>query len=214
MFNEYCEAHFIEPSEVQAIIEEAKQKLHEAINDEAKNVLGEYKTAKKELETLGVKIRAKEHKIRQLNNELKQLEEKHEAEKYDMPRKYIEKLVRDITGNFAPGDKVWIIDTKCKWEKCDKCKGTKKITATIDGEPHTIECVKCKGYGETRIITKETKETRIENVHLKLCFREDGVGVWTSDSVYIWGREYATDPKKLYRTQEEAEKAMKGDNNE
>ena len=40
--------------------------------------------------------------------------------KYDMPRKYIDTFVRDITGSFAPGDKVFVLDNRARRVSCDK----------------------------------------------------------------------------------------------
>lgn len=212
MFDEYCEKHFIEPSEADMIIEAAKQKLHGVVNAEARKVLEDYKTAQEQLENLNKEIRAKEHDMELIHEELRRLEkELEQTDKYDMPRKYINKFVKDITGNFVPGDRAWIIDTECEWRECDRCNGTKEIEAIIDGKTQTIKCIQCEGRGETRKIAKKIRETRIHNVHLKLCFGEDRVGVWTSDSVYIKGQDWAIRPGDIYSTEEEAEKAMKGD---
>lgn len=207
MFDEY----FVEPSEADMIIEAAKQKLHGIVNAEARKVLEEYKTAQEQLENLNKEIRAKEHDMELIHKELRRLEkELEQTDKYDMPRKYINKFVKDITGNFVPGDRVWIIDTKCEWQECDRCNGTKEIKAAIDGKTQAIKCIQCEGKGQIRKTIKEVKEARIKNIHLTLCFRENRVGVWTTDSVYIKGRDWAIRPENIYKTEKEAEEAIKG----
>ena len=126
-----------------------------------------------------------------------------------MPRKYIDSFVRDTTGYFAPGDKVFIIDETTKSIQCDKCNGEKNIKAIIDDEVNTIQCIKCKGYGVVGETVRTIKETTIDNVHLKLVFKKDRVSLWTRDCVYVRGEEYAVDPKDIFKTYEDAEKSMK-----
>ena len=211
MFYDY-EDILIEPSEVDIIIEETKEKLHGVIKDEAKNIMEEYIKAKEQLAGLSFDIRRKERQKTQLEKDIEELKEEYEhADKYDMPRKYIDKFVRDTTGNFAPGDKVWIIDTNYNWETCDKCQGKREIPAIVDGEEHMVKCIQCNGDGRTRETIEYIKDTRITSVHLRLCFNADKVNVWTSDSVYVKGQDYAVNPKNIYRSKEEAEKAIKGD---
>lgn len=209
MFNDY-EEYLREPSEVDGIIEEMKDKLHSLITDEAKDVMNEYRKAKKEIGELDLDISRKRGRINDLNRMIEELEEKYEyIDKYKMPRKYIDSFVREYTGYFAPGDKVFIIDSTTKRIQCDKCNGEKNIKATIDGEVNTIECIKCKGYGTVGKTVRTIRETTIDRVYLKLGFKEDRVSLWTSDSVYVMGVEYAVDPKDIFKTYEEAEKSMK-----
>lgn len=209
MFYEY-EKYLSEPSEVDKIIEEMKDELHELITDEAKEMMETYRKAENELSDLNGQITRKKRDIKNLQEELKELEEKQiKTDKYDMPRKYIDAFVRDITGYFAPGDKVFIIDNKSKRIQCDKCKGEKKVKAIIEGEEITIECPKCRGYGSVLEYSEAIEEKTIDDVHLKLCFKKDRVRVWTSDSVYVRGQEYAIKPNEIYKTYEEAEKSLK-----
>jgi len=209
MFNNY-EDYLYEPSKANELMEEMKDKLHELITDEAKEIMEAYRAAEGEISELNKQIGRKKVMIRNLQEELKELEERHiKADKYDMPRKYIDTFVRDITGSFAPGDKVFVLDNRARRVSCDKCNGEKKVVAIIEGEESTIECPKCKGYGTVSEGYDIVEEKQIENVHLKLCFQKDRVGVWTSDSVYVRGQEYAVKPERIFRSKEDAEKAMK-----
>lgn len=208
MFYEY-EDYLIEPSEADKIIEEMKDKLHGLITDEAKDMMEDYRNAKEEICVLNREVSRKKIEINTLQQKINELETQYEqTDKYKMPKKYIDSFVRDVTGYFAPGDKVFIIDNKSKRIQCDKCKGEKKVKAIIGGEENTIECPKCRGYGSVSEDSKAIEEKTIEDVHLKLCFKKDRVGVWTSDSVYVRGQEYAVNPNKIYKTYEEAEKSL------
>ena len=48
----------------------------------------------------------------------------------------------------------------------------------------------------------------MRRVDMKLCFEDRRCGRWTSEAVFIRGREYAINPKELYRDKEEAEAAL------
>lgn len=209
MFYEY-EEYLSEPSEVDKIIEEMKDKLHGLITDEAKDMMEDYRNAKEEICVLNREVSRKKVEVNTLQQKINELEIQYEQiDKYKMPKKYIDSFVRDVTGYFAPGDKVFIIDNKSKRIQCDKCKGEKKVKAIIEGEESTIECPKCRGYGVVSEYSKVIEEKTIDGVHLKLCFEKDRVRIWTSDSVHVRGQEYAVNPNEIYKTYEEAEKSLK-----
>ena len=209
MFDNY-EDYLYSSSKADELIEEMKEKLHELITDEAKEIMVAYRKAENELSDLNGQITRKKRDIKNLQEELKELEDKQiKADKYDMPRKYIDAFVRDATGYFAPGDKVFIIDSKSKRVQCDKCKGEKKVNAIIEGEENIIECPKCRGYGTVIDTTTVIEEREIRDVYLRLCFEESRVRIWTSDSVFVRGSEYAVDPKNIFKTYEDAEKSLK-----
>lgn len=208
MFDNY-EDYLYSSSKADELIEEMKDKLHDLITDEAKEIMAAYREAENELSDLNRQITRKKRDIKNLQEELKELEDKQiKADKYDMPRKYIDAFVRDVTGYFAPGDKVFIIDSKSKRVQCDKCEGEKKVNAIIEGEENIIECPKCRGYGTVIDTTTVIEEREIRDVYLRLCFEESRVRIWTSDSVFVRGSEYAVDPKNIFKTYEDAEKAL------
>lgn len=214
MFDNY-EDYLYSSSKADELIEEMKDKLHELITDEAKEIMVAYRKAENELSDLNRQITRKKRDIKNLQEELKELEEKQiKADKYDMPRKYIDAFVRDVTGYFAPGDKVFVLQRKSKRVDCNKCNGEKKIKAIIEDEENTIECPKCKGYGSVSENYDIIEEREISDVYLKLCFGESRVRIWTSDSVYMRGAEYATKPENIFKTYKDAEKALKELSNE
>lgn len=208
MFDNY-EDYLYSSSKADELIEEMKEKLHELITDEAKEIMVAYRKAENELSDLNRQITRKKRDIKNLQEELRELEDKHtKADKYDMPRKYIDAFVRDVTGYFAPGDKVFIIDRKSERVQCDKCNGEKKVKAIIADEENTITCPKCNGYGSVSEHYDTIEEREIRDVYLKLCFEKSRVGIWTSDSVYIRGEEYAIKPENIFKTYEDAKKEL------
>ena len=101
MFDNY-EDYLYSSSKADELIEEMKYKLHELITDEAKEMMETYRKAENELDELSRQVGRKRVILNNLQEELKELEDKQiKADKYDMPRKYIDAFVRDITGYFA-----------------------------------------------------------------------------------------------------------------
>lgn len=210
MFIGDFEDYIIEPSEFEKVVEEMKDKLHDLIKDEAKKMMEDYKQMDEEFIGLKKEVTRKKRELERLEKEIEDMETKYEqADIRDIPKKYMDRIVRYYTGNFAPGDKVFTIEGRSKQIQCDKCQGKRKIKANIDGEEITIECIKCKGYGTITDTSKIIEERTIDDVYLKLGFRKDRVSLWSSDCVYVRGREYAVDPKNIFKTYEDAEKSMK-----
>lgn len=199
-----------EPSEVDKVMEEMKDKLHDLIKDEAKKMMEDYKQMDEEFIGLKREVTRKKRELERLEKEIEDMETKYEqADTRDIPKKYMDRIVRHYTGGFVPGDKVFITDSRSSRVECDKCYGKKKIKAIIDGEETMIECVKCKGYGAITNTTMVVEERVVDSVYLKLGFDKDRVGLWSSDCVYLRGMEYAIDPKYVYRSKEDAEKSLK-----
>jgi len=202
--------YFNEPSEVDKVMEEMKDKLHDLIKDEAKKMMEDYKQMDEEFIELKIEVARKKRELERLEKEIEGMETKYEqADTRDIPKKYMDRIIRHYTGDFAPGDKVFITDSRSSRVKCDKCQGKKKIKAIIDGEETMIECVKCKGYGVITNTDMVIEERVVDSVYLKLGFHKDRVGLWSSDCVYVRGIEYAINPKYLYRSKEDAEKSLK-----
>ena len=127
----------------------------------------------------------------------------------DVPRKYIERFVREATGNFAPGDSVWHLQSKYTTEDCPDCHGSKKVSANISGKEIQIDCPTCNGYGFSRKFRYEVVEKTIESIHLILCFNEERVSYWDKECVYLRGKDAYTDAKYIFSTKKEAEKRLK-----
>lgn len=209
MFIGDFEDYIIEPSEFEKVVEEMKDKLHDLIKDEAKKMMEDYKQMDEEFIELKIEVDRKKMELEKLEKEIEDMEAKYEqADIMAIPKKYMDRIVSYYTGDFIPGDRVFITDSRSSRVECDKCHGKKKIKAIIDGEEIMIKCVKCKGYGAVADTVMVIEEREIDSVYLKLGFHEDRVGLWSSDCVYVRGRDYATRPEYIYRSYEEAEKAL------
>ena len=208
MFRDY-EDIIVDPSEADLVIEEAKSKLHELVKEEAKHMMQAYKVAIDDLDNINKNIRRKQNVLDNLQGKIKELEEEYEKfQKTEMPKRYIDRITRNYTGGYAPGDVVYVVETERRAHLCDTCHGSKVISAVIDGVEQPIACIKCNGRGTLESSNKVIKKSKISSVNFTLCFHEDRVGVWSNDVIYLQGKDWATHPKNIYKTQKEAEEAI------
>ena len=65
-------------------------------------------------------------------------EEFEKAYDFDIPQKYITRIVHNLTGDFAPGDKAYVIQTNESHTKCPRCEGKnaspEETRAALKGE--------------------------------------------------------------------------------
>lgn len=210
MFEEYGE-YFSEPSEVDLIIDEAKEKLNALLTEEVKQTMEQAKAAKKSLEKIQGEIREAKISLGNLVAEHKRQEQKWEnLDQYRMPRQYIKKLVEAVAGDFAPGDTVYAIRTRYGKKDCPMCHGEKTLEGTVTDRPGliTFSCPTCKGLGYLEDRRLYVEETKVTSVDVKLRFRDDRVSYWSNDCLYLGNREYSTRPEDIFHTKEEAEKAL------
>ena len=208
MFRDY-EDIIVDLSGADLVIEEAKSKLHELVKEEAKHMMQAYRVARDDLDNINRDIRRGQSDLVNLQGKIKGLEEEYEKfQKTEMPKRYIDRITRSYTGGFAPGDVVYVVEVERKTHLCDKCNGLKVIKAIIDWVEQPIACPKCNGRGTLESSNKVIKKSKISSVNFTLCFHEDRVGVWSSNVIYLQGKDWATPPKDIYRTQKEAEEAI------
>jgi len=210
MFEDYADC-FDEPSEAEQIIQKAADDLKNLLTEAAKNVVAQAAAAKEELESLQNKIRERKCRLSRIEKELAEAERRSEtAEMHDIPRKYIKRFVREMVGDFAPGDTVWMIEDDeddVEWAECHLCRNRKMIHICAGEVEYDVPCPNCNGSGKVCVRNKIVAEKRISSIRLKLCFG-DGVRYWSKDCIYIEGREYPVPLKSLYKTREEAEAAL------
>lgn len=208
MFEEYEDIY--EPTEADEIYTEAVEKFKSLLSDDVKTIAQKARDAEKELKILQSQIRDKKSALEYAKKELET--KRGEITKYDMhqlPRALVARMVAETTGDFAPGDEVWRIKEEWSYPKCPRCGGEKKLIATLgNGEDALVCCPECDGRGTTSKVKRSIERTTIREVYMRLCFDECRCRRWTSDSVYIRGRESAIDPKELYREEEEAKAAL------
>lgn len=193
-------------TQAESIIRQAADDLQAVLSEKIKEIIQQAKEARSQLEKIRQEIAWNECRIHETELELREAQQKAENfEKLEMPAKYIQAFVRDATGFYAPGDKVFYVKTTCDRKECPICHGKKKINASYEGETFSVFCPKCDGYGSIGIKHPGVVETEIKNVYLKLCFDKYKANYWNTESVFVSGSEYSVDPKRLYRTREEAE---------
>jgi len=210
MFEEY-EEYFYEPSEADTIIDEAKEKLNDLLTEEVKQTMKQASEAKQSLEKLQKEIREAEYRLGNLKLEHQREEKKWEnLDQYHMPRQYIKRLVEAVAGDFAPGDTVYALAVDFQNEECPLCHGNKEVECKIadSQEVLSINCPTCKGRGYRSKRIDYIKERKVSEVHLKLCFDDYRVCYWSSNCIYLDGRDSSTDIKDIFHTKEEAEKAL------
>lgn len=210
MFEEYGE-YFSQPSEVDLIIDEAKEKLNALLTEEVKQTMEQASEAKRTLEQIQREIRKAEYKLGNLKLEHQREEEKWEKlDQYRMPRQYIKKLVEAVAGDFAPGDTVYAIKSKFTAIPCPLCQGRKKVECTVVDRPGSImlTCPTCSGLGRKNELSEYVKECKVSQVRMKLCFDSDRVCYWDKECVFLDNQDYNTDIKNIFHTKEEAEKAL------
>ena len=197
-------------SQAESIIQQAANDLQAALTEKAKAIIQQAKDARAELEKIKQEINWNKVRAHETEMELQEAKKKAENfEKHEMPAKYIQAFVRDATGFYAPGDKVFYVKDTYTRNECPFCKGTARINVQYNGETLSVADPHCKGNGYIAETHYEVIETEISGVYLKLCFEKHRAGYWNTDSVFIPGREYSIKPEHLFRTREEAEKRVK-----
>ena len=138
---EYFEDYEVEPSEVDKIIDEAKNKIVKLVEENAKTELDdEFKRSEilsKRLAEKETLIVQKDFEIDTLNKKIKELTETIQKKKTEMP----------LT-NFNIGDSVYLVETDGKKHsiQCPRCNGTGHVTFMVGDEEIEGKCPICKGH--------------------------------------------------------------------
>lgn len=208
MWEEYEDV--FEPTMADEIYTKAINEFKDLLSEDVKAIAQKARDAEKELKILQDQIREKKSALEYAAKELKAKQDS--ITKYDMyhlPRALVARMVAETTGDFAPGDEVWRIKEDWSYPKCPRCGGEKKLVAKLaNGEDVLVRCPECDGSGTIREVKRSIEKATVSGVYMKLCFDENRCSRWTSDAVFIRGRDNAIDHKKLYREKEEAETAL------
>lgn len=200
-------------SDAEQVVESAKQQLYDILKDDIKSTLKEADSARKELSSMKNELAHARYEAGKWDKKIEEEKARFEkARDFDIPKMYLDRIVRNLTGNFAPGDTVYVIEKKSCYETCPKCKGAKKVDAIIDGETVSVSCPVCDGRGRVDVyFPPSVVEKKVTGVYLRLCFEKDRVCPWNTDNVFLNETDYGVDPKKIYRTSEDARAALKGE---
>ena len=187
------------------IIKKAKDEMCGLLDQEVFDMLEEIDDAKRKLDELETSILIKESRLKELEENIKREEE------YDIsnaPKSFLKRIVKEYTDGYAPGDRVFRIKPEYETVECPMCKGKKKVLAEIDGLTAAVTCPTCSGSGSKRKTRYVVSEDTVSEVHLKLCFHDDRVGIWNNENVFVRGSDFSVRPDKIYRTREEAEEKI------
>lgn len=206
MWDEYYDM-YNEPSELDIIVKEALDKIQENVKEAIKVKLK--KLAKldedvdeksKELSTLKYKLSIAEMELSKVAKEAEELKDK-------IPARYVDRFIHNAIGNFAPGDKVWVVKTKYDSIKCDMCDGIGKVKI-VNSNNNEITCPSCSGRGTTSKLYYVVEEDKVRDIYLKLCFdREHEARYWNKENIYLESiSEYSTDVNRIFETEAEAQK--------
>ena len=206
MWNEYYDM-YDDPSELDMIVEEALSKIQENVKELVKLKLEKLAKLDEDIDEKSNEIVNLKYKLSTAQKNLSEVEKKAEWLEDRMPARYIDRFIHDAIGNFAPGDKVWVVKTKYDSVKCDMCDGTGKVRL-VNSNNTEISCPSCSGRGTTRKSYYIVEEDKVKDIYLKLCFdREHRACYWNKENIYLESNdEYSTDVNRIFETEAEAQK--------
>lgn len=166
--------------------------------------------ARRDFEKMKKKIAAKKLQLKQLKVKVSMAEKEFENDRdYNIPKKHINRIVHNLTGDFAPGDKAYVIETRTNRIKCKFCNEDGKVVAKIGNETYSIVCPICNGFKfldvkDTPVIEEKT----VSSVRVKLCFDKYGVHIWNTDTIFLDNSDFSTNIQKIFHSRQEAEEAI------
>ncbi|MCR8980917.1 hypothetical protein [Brevibacillus laterosporus] len=107
--------------------------------------------------------------------------------------------LQSLTGGYKLGDKVWIVRSEAEQKNCEKCNGSKKVNAIIDGVHEEIKCPSCTfGYQTSWILTP--KEDQIEFITITIERQKTFARYWLERI------DRYLDENEVFKTKEECQK--------
>lgn len=209
----YFDEIFEDADKVKQVIAQAQEELFAMLKSSIKNTLEECAQASQELSTLKQQISKAKLEAQKWQRETEKAEEEFaRASDFDIPKKYIDRIVHNLTGDFAPGDKAYVITTDGNYTTCKRCAGKKKIKAHIGTEMLYVQCPDCDGSGSVYVEgPPRIEEKTVTRVYLRLCFDGKRVAPWNTDNIFLDNSDWATKLKEIYHSPEEAQAALKGE---
>lgn len=176
----------------------------------------EIKKHEDKLKSLKEQIKKEEELLLDMQERTRKAIEKcTDTELNEIPERYLNRILRKASSNFAPGDKVWAVMRDETKTPCPRCKGVGKLVARLDdGEPIEVECPTCY-CGRVWHYSYDFKKYTIEEITLKLEYDEkkDFVFRWRPIGLVeltdINGQSESTGIDGICFTKEEAEHTAK-----
>lgn len=178
---------------------EIHDKIEGEIKRRAEMFVREANTAIRERDEL-------QEQLEELQDDLRVYKYEDKKRERELIKKEREKIIRNLIGEFLPGDKVWAVERRWEDEKCPQCSdGIAKINIE-GGETEETTCAKCGGKGKKRRWRRFSKEIEIEAISVNFsrrCCSDDG-GLRGVITTYV-GTGMGEYPSKVFRTKEECD---------
>lgn len=205
MWDEYYDM-YNEPSELDMIVNEALDKIQENVKEVMKLKLEKLAKLDEDIDKKSEELSTLKYKLSTAQRNLSEVEKRAEELEDKIPARYVDRFIHNAIGNFAPGDKVWVVKTKYDSVKCDMCDGTRKVRI-VNSNNDEITCPSCSGRGITSKSYYLVEEDKVKNIYLTLCFdKERRVYYWNKENIYLESNtEYSTSINRIFETQAEAQ---------
>lgn len=206
MWDEYYDM-YNEPSELDIIVNEALDKIQENVKEVMKLKLEKLAKLDEDIDEKSKELSTLKYKLSMAQMELSKIVKKAEELEDKIPARYVDRFIHNAIGNFAPGDKVWVVKTKYDSVKCDMCDGTGKVRL-VNSNNTKISCPSCSGRGTTSKSYYIVEEDKVTDIYLKLCFdKEHRACYWNKENIYLESNtEYSTNVNRIFETEAEAQK--------
>lgn len=204
MWDEYYDM-YNEPSELDMIVNEALDKIQGNVKELIKLKLEKLAKLDEDISDKSKELSNLRYKLSTAQKNFSEVEKRAEELEDRMPAIYVNRFIHNAIGNFAPGDKVWVVKTRYDNIKCDMCDGTGKVRIANSNNTE-INCPSCSGRGTTSKLCFVVEEDKIADIYLKLCFnREHRACYWNKENIYLESStEYSTSVERIFETEAEA----------
>ncbi|AYB39992.1 hypothetical protein [Brevibacillus laterosporus] len=158
--------------------------IHKEVRRRIRKYVKQYDHTHSENERLSKELMSLDDEISDLENQLKT------AKKLSL---------QSLTGGYKLRDKVWIVCSEAEQKVCEKCNGSKKVNAIINGVPEEIKCPSCtSGYQTSWILTP--KEDQIEFITITIERQKTFARYWLERI------DRYLDENEVFKTKEECQK--------
>ena len=213
MWDEYYDM-YNEPSELDMIVEEALDKIQENVKEVMRLKLEKLAKLDEDIDEKSKELSTLKYKLSMAQMELSKVAKKTEELEDKIPARYVDRFIHNAIGNFAPGDKVWVVKEKYDSIKCDMCDGIGKVRI-VNLNNDEIACPGCYGRGTTSKSYYVVEEDKVNDIYLKLCFdRERRACLWNTENIYLESSsEYSTSIKRIFDNEQAAQEECNRLNN-
>lgn len=213
MWDEYYDM-YNEPSELDIIVNEALDKIQENVKEVMKLKLEKLVKLDEDIDEKSRELSTLKYKLSMAEMELSKVAKKAEELEDKMPARYVDRFIHNAIGNFAPGDKVWVVKAKYDSVKCDMCNGTGEVKI-LNSNNDEITCPSCSGRGTTSKWYYTVEEDKVKDIYLTLCFdKENRACLCNTENIYLESSsEYSTSIKRIFDNEQAAQEECNRLNN-